>query len=97
MMDKLDEYKNHLKSFTTKPPLQVWTYLNQKRYNGTYEITKVDYTTKWQDEVLRERKIPLEYVEMIILERDKRVAMNPKKEVTAYIFDEMIKKYFTNN
>ena len=97
MMEKLHEYKQHLESFTNKPPLQVCTYLNQKRYNDTYEITKVDFASKWQDEVLRERKIPKEYIEMIMLERDKRVAMNPKKEVTTHVFDMMIEKYYLNN
>lgn len=58
MMDKLEEYKKHLELFTSKPPLQVWTFLNQKRFNDTYEVVKIDYANKWKDDMLREQKVP---------------------------------------
>lgn len=97
MMDKLKEYKQHLEVFTTKSPLQVGTFLNQSRWKDTYEIARVNFEDKWQLDLLKELKVPEEYVELIIWERDKWKSMHTTKEVTRYVFEEMIKKYYINN
>ncbi|MDA3855712.1 MAG: hypothetical protein PF569_05605 [Candidatus Woesearchaeota archaeon] len=68
MLDKLDQYKRHLESFTLKPPLQVSTFLNQERYRDDYEVTKVDYTNKWKDDMLKEQKVPKECIDAIMTE-----------------------------
>ena len=96
MMNKLEEYEEHLKAYN-KPPLMVSTWLNQKRFLDYYETIKIDFSQKWQEEILKEQSVPQEYVNLILLERDKWVATNPKKELTTHIFNEMIKKYYINN
>ena len=93
MMDKLKEYKQHLELFTKKPPLQVWTYLNQKRYNDTYEVTKVNYATKRRDDMLKEQKIDKMYIEQIMLEASKWDSNHGKtSEMTVWIFQNIINK-----
>jgi hypothetical protein len=93
MMKKLKEYKQHLELFTKKPPLQVWTYLNQKRYNDTYEIAKVDYVTKRRDDMLKDQEIDKMYIESIMLEAKNWDATHWKNnEMTSWVFQNIINK-----
>lgn len=95
MMDKLREYQKHLEAFTSKPTLQVSTYLNQWRYNDTYELIKVDYVNKWKDDMLKEQEVPQECIDAIMSENNKWVSNHwQMREMTAYVFQEIIGKYY---
>jgi len=67
IMKNLKEYIEHIDAYK-KPPLQAGTYLNQKRYLDPWETVKVDFTTKWIDDILKERQIPSEVKEVIMIE-----------------------------
>jgi hypothetical protein len=48
IMQNLSDYKKHLEAFN-KPPLQVGTYINQKRYLDKFETIKLDFSKKRLD------------------------------------------------
>lgn len=92
IMKNLSDYKKHLLAFN-KPALQVWTYLNQKRFLDNWELIKIDYSKKWIDDLFKERNIPQNIIEPVLIEIERREKSNPKKELTIWIIDNMILKY----
>ena len=92
IMQNLSDYKKHLEAFN-KPPLQVGTYLNQKRFLDKWEIIKVDFTKKWIDDVFKQRKIPQNIIDPVLTEIQRWEAMHKDKELTIWILDNMILKY----
>ena len=98
IMDNLEDYKKHLELEKWKGWLMAKTYLWQRKaYLDNWEIVKVNYEEKWQDEMLKELKVTQICIEQIIWERDKWKATHTNKELTTYVFREMIKKYYINN
>lgn len=96
IMENLQDYKKHLKAFN-KPALQAPSYLNSKRYLDNWETTKVNFLTKWRDDLLKQRQIPPEYVEIITLEANKRDNTYKDKEMTIWTFENIISKYYLKN
>ena len=97
IIKNLNEYIEHIAIFE-KPPLQVGTYLNQKRFLDPWETVKVDFSTKWIDERLKEREVPAECKEPIMWEVSKWKAnhwKNPSMEFTVFKLDAIIDKYHT--
>ena len=92
IINNLSDYKKHLEAFN-KPPLQVGTYLNQKRFLDNWEIVKVDFTKKWIDDVFKQRNIPQNIIDPVLTEIDRRETMNKGKELTIWILNNMILKY----
>jgi len=82
IMQNLSDYKKHLEAFN-KPPLQVGTYINQKRFLDKWEIVKVDFTHKWIDDLFKELKTPPNIIDPVLTEIDKREASNKNKELTS--------------
>jgi hypothetical protein len=64
IMQNLSDYKKHLEAFN-KPPLQVGTYINQKRYLDKWEVIKVDFSIRRRIDLLKELKVPEEYISKI--------------------------------
>jgi hypothetical protein len=75
IMQNLSDYKKHLEAFN-KPPLQVGTYINQKRYLDKFETIKVDFSKKWIDDLFKELKTPPNIIDPVLTEIDKREASN---------------------
>ena len=92
IMQNLSDYKKHLEAFN-KPPLQVGTYINQKRYLDKWETIKVDFTKKWIDDIFKQRNIPKYIIDPVLTEINNRETKNKGKELTIWIIDNMILKY----
>lgn len=92
IINNLDDYKKHLEVHKKKDyALMAQTYINQKRYLDNWEIIKVDFSTKWRSDLLKERKIPPEYCELINLEAKKWDANHwQTKEMTVATFENII-------
>ena len=81
MLDKLEEYKKHLKAFK-KPPVMIQTFLNQKRYLEKYEVAKVDFNKKWISELCKERKYESHFIENIMTNVNMWESKNTLKDIT---------------
>lgn len=92
IMNNLSDYKKHLEAFN-KPPLQVWTYLNQKRFLDNWEIVKVDFVHKWIDDLFKQRNIPQNIIDPVLTEISLWEAKHKGKELTIWTLENMILKY----
>ncbi len=96
IIKNLKQYKEHLILFPSKPALQVSTYLNQNRFKDDWELIKTDFASKWQDDRLKELKVPVNCIDPIKTEiqawESKHGAM---REMTIGILDQIIWKYYT--
>lgn len=95
MMEKLDEYSRHLEAFDFKKPVMLSVFLNQKRYKEDYEVSNVDFTQKWKDDMLREQKVPKTCIDAIMTENNAWESTHWKvREMTSLIFQAIIDKYY---
>lgn len=94
IMQNLSDYKKHLEAFN-KPPLQVGTYINQKRYLDKFETIKVDFSIRWRIDLLKELKVPEEYISKINARAKIRDDTHWKtKEMTTAVFTDIINSYY---
>jgi len=55
-MNNLDDYKTHLESHKKKDyVLMAQTYLNKSRYLDDWELVKIDFSTKWINDLFKDR------------------------------------------
>lgn len=94
IMWNLSKYKLHLESFKSKPPLQVWTYLNQNRFLDEYKLDKKFYENKWKTEILENQKVPKLHSWIIMKEADIWEQTNKNKEMTSHLFQKIINKFY---
>ena len=95
IIDNLKVYKEHLKLFPTKPPLQVSTYLNRNRFKDDWETVKINYEEKWITDIMKEREITDSYQDIIMTNvRMWRKSYEPVRQFTIGILDDMIQKYW---
>ena len=92
IMKNIEEYKLFLEVNKERPPLQVSSYINQKRYKDKWEIIK-DVSRKWLNEIFQERWLNANEIEILNWEikgwEDKW-----KKEIRRWVVYEMIKQIF---
>lgn len=95
IIKNLKQYQEHLKLYTSKPPLQVATYLNRNRFKDDWETIKIDYSEKWITDIMKEREIDEQHQERIMVEvRLWRKTYEPVREFTTNILESMIQKYW---
>ncbi len=56
IMENLKDYKLFLEVNKERNPLQVSTYLNQKRYKDKWEIVR-DVSRKWINDIYKEKNL----------------------------------------
>ena len=97
IIKNLKRYILHLDLYTTKPPLQVATYINGNRFLDDWETVKVDYSEKWIIDIMQEREITEDSQNRIMTAvRIWRKTNEPVKEFTTSILDMMINKIWDN-
>jgi len=87
-MKNLLEYSLHLATHKLKPALQPATYLNQNRFLDTWEVVKTTVSTKWMDDIMKERGYNKEQIQAIMSEV-KAYEEKHKKEVTTGVFNNL--------
>ena len=81
-MQNLQDYKLFLEVNKTRPPVQVWTYLNQKRYLDTWEVVK-DQSRKFINDIFKEMNLTAEEIDNVQTEIQ-AYEKKHNKEVSAY-------------
>ena len=86
IMDNLKLYKLHLETHKSKPPCQPSTYLNGNRFLEQWEIIKTTQSTKWMDDLIKQRGYSKDEIDSILLEV-KAWEQKHNKEITTWVFD----------
>ncbi len=90
IMNNLDDYVKHLEAFKKKDyALMAQTYINQQRYKDSWEIVKTDFSTKWINDLLKERKFTVAVCENIMCEV-KAWEVKQNKEMTQWVLENII-------
>ena len=94
IMKNLDDYIKHLETQKKKDyALMASTYINQERYKDEWEIVTTDYSQKWINEELEMSWASTEQIESIMIEKQKWEAKNKNKEITVWVFRNIITYY----
>ena len=97
IIKNLKRYILHLDLYTTKPPLQVASYINWNRFLDDWETVKINYEEKWIIDIMQERKITEDSQNRIMTAvRIWRKTNEPVKEFTTNTLEQMITKIWIN-
>lgn len=91
IMDNLKDYKLFLEINKTRPPLQVTTYINQKRYFDKWEIVK-DMSRKFINDIFKEKQLNADEIEFMTKEIE-TYEKTQNREASDYNVRAIIKKY----
>ena len=90
-MDNLNDYKLFLEVNKSRSPLQVTTYINQKRYLDNWEIIK-EQSRKFVNDIFKEKQLNADEIEFMTKEIE-TYEKTQNREATDYNVRAIIKKY----